>query len=227
MDCAAFDEQFASALSASSYLTAEFPVEARGIISRSCDAPNNVYLETLAKLSVHPVFSSAILTCYESIFPELVARWPTFASRAQIAAGFGRVLPAVPYLCEVAEYFLLSQPAGNSFLTSALNLSRESTRAQFCSLPASSALETLLALHRLLCFRRETFLPLVDARILYHLLHHSHRPVPYLAVRILCIYLGASDVAQERMLETYGVGRCSKRIEGQWEGREVDYWFLM
>jgi midasin len=227
MECAGFDERFLSAISLSSSLSAQLPVGARAILSRSCDATNHVYLETLSRLSIHPIFSSTILACYETLFPELVARWPTFATTAQIAVGFGRILPVVPYLVDMAEYLLQAQLEERKFLAVVLGISDGVTREEVCSLPMELVLESLLSLHRLLCFKRDTFLPLVDTTNLYHLLHHSHRAVRYIAIRVLCINLKAADAAQEKMFEKYGVGRCSEKVLGPWEGRDVDYSFLM
>jgi midasin len=227
MECAGFDERFLSAISLSSSLSAHLPVGARTILSRSCDVTNHVYLETLSQLSIHPIFSSTILACYEALFPELVARWPTFATTAQIAAGLGRILPVVPYLVDMAEYLLQSQLEEQKFLAVVLGLSDGVTHEEVCSLPTELAVESLLSLHRLLCFRRDTFLPLIDTTNLYPLLHHPHQAVRYVAVRILCIYLKAADAAQEEILEKYGVGKRAEKVLGPWEGRDVDYGFLM
>jgi len=226
MECAAFDQRFLDAVSLSSELTAALPAEAQVIVSQTCNATSNIYLDTLSRLSIHPVFCSTILACYEPLFPELVARWRTFASTAQIAAGLGRVLPVVPYLVEVAECLLLSTD-GQRFLPAALGLGSVSSGEEACALPHTAALEALLALNRLLCFKRDTFLPLVDTTTLYHLLKHTHSAVRYVAIRILCIYLKAADDAQEEVLEKYGVGRRSGAVLGPWEGRDVDYGFLM
>lgn len=228
MECAAFDERFIAAVSLDSVLSAQLPPEAHAILSRpDARSTNNVYLETLSRLSIHPIFSSTILSCYEPLFPELVARWPTFASAAQIAAGFGRILPVVPYLVEVAEFLLMSSREKAGFLAIALGLGSDATLTQVCALPTELALENLLSLYRLLCFRRDTFLPLVDTTILYHFLQHPHQAVRYVAIRVLAIYLKVADAAQEEMLEKYGVGRRGEKVSGPWEGREVDYGFLM
>lgn len=227
MECASFDQRFLSAVSQSTVLTAALPVEAQAIVSQLCDlTSSNVYLETLSRLSLHPVFCSTILACYEPLFPELVARWPTFAHTPQIAAGFARVLPVVPYLVEVAECLLLERD-GKRFLLEALGLDAECSQDEVCAVSHMVALEALLALNRLLCFKRDTFLPLVDTTTLYHLLHHGHRAVRYVAIRILCIYLKVADAAQEEMMEKYGVGRLSEAVLGPWEDRDVDYGFLM
>jgi midasin len=227
MECAAFDEQFLSKINSESRLNTLLPNEARAIIEQSYKATNDVYLETLARLSIHPVLSSTILACYAPLFPELVVRWPTFASAAQIAVGFGNVLPVVPYLVEVAEHLLLAHPDRKRSLWAEFGLSSAPTPEEVSSVRVGSALEILLALHRLLSFRRDEFLPLVDTPTLYHLLGHTHRAVRYAAVRILCIYLKAADAAQEEMLDKYGVGKNSEKVLGPWDGREVDYGFLM
>jgi len=226
MECAAFDQRFLDAIYLSFELTAALPADAQAIVSQTCSATSNVYLETLSRLSLHPVFCSTVLACYEPLFPELVARWPTFAHTARIAAGLGGILPVVPYMVELAECLLLPGER-DKFLPAALGLSDASNREEVCAVSHVAALETLLALNRLLCFKRDVFLPLVDTRILYHLLAHSHRAVRYIAIRILCIYLKAADAAQEEMLEKYGVGRRSEAVIGPWEGRDIDYGFLL
>ena len=218
MECAAFDRRF---LSAACSLPAQLPVDAQAVLSQPCLAPNAVYLDTLSRLALHPGFSSAVLTHYEPLLPELVARWPSFATAAQMAAGTARILPVVPYLVELAEHLLLSGLAEQPFLAAALGL------ADLRSLPPEPVLETLLSLNRLLCFRRDAFLPLVNPTNLYPLLGHPHRAVRYLAIRVLSIYLKAADSAQEEILQSHGVGRRSEKVLGPWEGREVDYGFLM
>lgn len=224
MECAELDRQF---LSAACSLPAQLPVEAQAVLSQPCLAANDVYLDTLSRLALHPVFSSTVLTHYEPLLPELVARWPSFATAAQMAAGTARILPVVPHLVELAEHLLLSGLGEQAFLAMALGLADGAAREDVWSLPAGLVLETLLSLNRLLCFRRDAFLPLVDPTNLYRLLGHPHRAVRYVAIRVLCIYLKAADSAQEEMLESYGVGRRSEKVLGPWEGREVDYGFLM
>ncbi|KAI5781155.1 putative midasin [Geopyxis carbonaria] len=220
MDCREFDERFAATVSASPELSAQLPSEARSILSHS-NASSNTYLDTLSRLSIHPVFSSHILVCYEPLFPELVARWRNIATPVQMAAAFGRVLPVVPYLAEMAEYFLMPKN-GEKGLLSTLNPSDLTEAAH-----ESALLEVLLALHRLLCFKREAFLPLIDAAELYQLLQHPHRPIRYVAIRILCIYLEVADAMQEDMFGKYGVGAQSENVMGVWENQEIDYGFLM
>ncbi|KAA8897801.1 hypothetical protein FN846DRAFT_910245 [Sphaerosporella brunnea] len=226
MECAAFDERFLAALNVAANLNARLPAEARAIIESPCDS--NVYLETLSRLAIHPVFSSTMLACYAPLFPELVARWPTFASPAQMAVGFGGVLPVVPYLVEVTEHLLLAHPDRKKSIWAEFRLTAAPTPEEVCSVVrVGSAMEILLSLHRLLCFKRDAFIPLIDTVTLYHLLHHSHRAVRYMVVRILCIYLKAADAAQDEMLDKYGVGRHSETVLGPWQGREVDYGFLI
>ncbi|KAA8902703.1 hypothetical protein FN846DRAFT_920132 [Sphaerosporella brunnea] len=88
-------------------------------------------------------------------------------------------------------------------------------------------MEILLSLHRLLCFKRDAFIPVIDKVTLRHLLNHSHRAVRSMVVRILCVHLKAPDAAQGEMLDKYGIGRHSETVLGPRQGCEVDYGFLI
>jgi midasin len=149
-----------------------------------------------------------------------------FASPIQLCIGLGRILPVVPHLVELAEYLLLSNLGASPFLPGALGLHVKFTPEEVCSLNADQALEILLSLHRLLSTKHETFLALLDSATLCHLRYHPHRAVRYMAVRLLCRCLKATESAREDMLQNYGVGKHSEKILGVWEGREVDYGFL-
>ena len=115
MDCSKFDQRFLS-----SPLISSLPPDAISIISSSARVDNGLYLNTLSRIAVNPNFTSLILTCYEPIFTDLVARWRGFATVEQLAAGFARVLPVVPFLVDFAEEFLLRSGPGETapgFLT--------------------------------------------------------------------------------------------------------------
>ena len=125
----------------------------------------------------------------------------------------------VPYLADMAEFFLLQTPGAEKPYF--LNITNAESASNGPATP-----EALLGLHRLLCFKRDSFLPLVDSANLYTLLQNESRPTRYLAIRILCMFLSVADAMQETLFEKHGVGRNSDAILGTWEGQEIDYGFL-
>ncbi|RPA93652.1 hypothetical protein L873DRAFT_1518806 [Choiromyces venosus 120613-1] len=227
MDCSKFDRRFLS-----SPLISSLPPDTISIISGSAQVDNGLYLDTLSRIAIDPNFTSLILTCYEPIFTDLAARWRGFAMVEQLAAGFGRVLPVMSFLVDMAEEFLLHCGPGETaseFLTSMERLSNELDSEELSTVGhGEKSLDMLLSLHRLLCFRREAFLGLVNADVLFGFTNHKYLPVRYLSLRILSIYLKAADRAQEGMFLDFGVGSTAEeKVLGLWEGREVDYGFLM
>ncbi|PWW78362.1 midasin [Tuber magnatum] len=137
----------------------------------------------------------------------------------------------MPFLADIAEEFLLCpgpDETSPEFLTTMERLSDELRSEELSAVGhGERSLDTLLSLYRLLCFRRKAFLGLVDANVLYGLVRHKCLPIRYLSVRILSIYLGAADRAQELMFSGFGVGGTTEeKVLGLWEGREVDYGFL-
>ncbi|CUS14036.1 unnamed protein product [Tuber aestivum] len=226
MDCSRFDRRFLL-----SPLIASLPPDTISIISGPTQVDNGLYLDTLSRIAVNPKFTSLILTCYEPIFADLAARWKGFATVEQLAAGFARVLPVMPFLADLAEEFLLCSGLGETspeFLTMVERLSGESCSEELPTADhGEKLLGMLLSLYRLLCFKREAFLGLVNANVLFGLVRHKYLPIRYLSIRILSIYLKATDRAQELMFVGFGVGGTTKeKVLGLWEGREVDYGFL-
>lgn len=224
MDCATFDHRLLS-----SPLASALPPDALAIISGSVQVDNALYLDTLSRVAIQPKHISLILTCYEPIFPDLVARWRSFASVENVVAGFGRVLPVIPYLSEMAEELVLHSPAKASpgLLSMGCRPSSRLSAHEVSVAPDDETLSALLSLHRLLCFKRDSFLGLVDPEKISMLLKHQNRAIRYLSIRILCIYLKASDAAQEEIFARHSVGVTDGKIMGPWEEGEVDYGVLM
>ena len=167
--------------------------------------------------------TSLILTCYEPLFPELVARWPSFASTESIAGAFGRILSLEPYLVVFAQEALRldSKP---SLLEPVSHLSNDSTQDELVSLPMEGMREILLALYRLLKFRREAFMELVKPLHLFPLLRHPNRAIRYLVIKIISIYMNVGDLQEQEMISKY-LGEDA--VLGIYEGRIVDYGFLV
>jgi midasin len=224
MDCTTFDQRLLS-----SPFVSSLPLDALAIISGSVQVDNGRYLDTLARVAIQPSCTSLILTYYEPIFPDLVARWGNFASVEKVLAGFGRVLPVIPHLSEMAEEFVLHSPALASpkFLSIISCPSLGPSVREISAASDDETLDMLLSIHRLLCFRRNSFLGLVNPENISMFLEHRSRAIRYLSVRILCIFLKASDAAQEEMFTKHSVGGADERVMGLWEGKEVDYGVLM
>lgn len=220
MDCTSFDTRLLQSPFASS-----LPKDALALLSGSIDADNQLYLNTLSRLAIFPEFTQLIFTCYEPLFPDLAARWKTFAHPEQMAAAFARVLPVAPYLAGLAEEFIMHQSMAPSdyFLAQISQLSDEQIAVVDVDL-----VDILLSFWRLLCFKREAFLRMVKVENVAPLLKHSVKVVRYMAVRVMGLILKVADAAREDMFKKYGVGNDSEEgVMGFWEGKEVDYGFLV
>lgn len=217
MDCTSFDQRLLL-----SPLASSLPSDAIALLSGTIAADSQFYLNTLSRLAITPEFTELIASCYRPLFPDIAARWRDFASLESMAIAFAKVLPVMPYLVGLAGGFLV-QPESH-FLFSISRLNDE----EVATVPAAETLNLLLALWRLLTFKRESFMKLAKMEDVAPLLKHPNRAVRYMAVRVLCLYLKAADAAKEKMFTQYGVGNDSEeKVMGVWEGKEMDYGFLV
>ena len=81
----------------------------------------------------------------------------------------------------------------------------------------------LLVLCRLLMFDNEGFGDIVTPVQLQVLLRHDRLHIRYLAIKILCVYLHASDTVLVSMV-TSNIG--DNEIVGPWEDKTIDYTFF-
>lgn len=136
----------------------------------------------------------------------------------QILAAFARILPLAPHL-SVFVRTLLQQRAAE--VSEAFSLSRATGLEEDSDGLIQSDLLTVL---RLLVFDNQNYASLVAPAQLQLFLGHSHRPTRYLAIRVLCLYLHASDATLEKMIDQYlGV---DVKVDGVWEDKTIDYSFL-
>ncbi|KAL8757568.1 MAG: hypothetical protein Q9184_004174 [Pyrenodesmia sp. 2 TL-2023] len=193
----------------------------RGTIDILRFGSNKQYLDVLARLALQPSYISAVFSSHQVLLVEICSRWleapEVNANAISILAALARILPAAPYLSPYVTRLFQLQKSGplqallSSNVTDILTISQDVVE------------EALLVLLRLLLFDNETFAYLVSPAQLQLLLSHSHRPIRYLAVRLLCLYLHASESALQEMVRKYlGEGE----ILGQWEGKEIDYIFF-
>ena len=192
------------------------PDELRGILQRS---PNPKYLDTLAALSLDPSYTPTIYATHEKIFVEISSRWlaSTHTDGLAALAAYARILPLAPHLVEHATALLKQRRSG----TLEALASQDITSLQNIS---NDHLQTiLLALCRLLMFDNTRFATWVSPAKLQMLLSHYHRHIRYLAIRILCLYLHASDAAMESMVK---MRLAEDAVEGPWDNKTIDYTFF-
>ena len=181
------------------------------------------YLDAVSTLALDPVYTSVIFVSHEDIFPEICSRWLSKFHAphqfVQILSALARILPLAPYL--------------SSYATTLLRLN-SAELAQLFGLERTTGLrddpyrplhQDLLTVFRLLVVDNDAFASVVAPTQMQILLNHSYRPIRYLAIRILCLYLHASDQFLSQMIRDY-VGDDTK-IEASWESIEIDYYFLI
>ncbi|KAF3915424.1 Midasin [Arthrobotrys entomopaga] len=183
---------------------------------------NQIYLDSLARIAVDTRLTSLVFISFESIFPDILARWTSLATPVDFAAALSKILPVAPYLVPHAEHYLLSK-GSNAFSSS--NISHTVTfspifTARLQSLSVESIQTTLLALLRLLKFNFNRFSPLARLEHIWPLLKHSSMVIRYLSLQITVLYLNVSDSAFEDLLTIY----CGEEpIIGDLEGVSLNF----
>lgn len=184
---------------------------------------NQDYIRTLANLALDSRYTSIIFSTHEGLFVEICSSWLA-ALRADspmdpviIVLALTRILPLAPHLAVYAKELLFRQRPG------ILRAFSSRSAMALVELPESCLCSLLLALFRLLIFDNEGFAGLISPAQFQILLGHHQESIRYLAIRILCLYLHASDAIMEKMIENY----CTEeKILGSWEHLNIDYAFL-
>ena len=180
---------------------------------------NGEFIDAIAHLALNQDLTTTIFTIYDSILVELCGRWLANAGVDQLSAlsAVTRVVPFRPHLKVFAKN-LLTSPRNAVIVALA---SRKATALQ--DVQSEKLHGLLLSLYRLLAFNNADFALYVSPAQLQSLLGHDSRPIRYMAIKILCSYLHASDATSIAMVERYlGTGN----IEGHWEDKIIDYAFL-
>jgi len=179
---------------------------------------NEQYLDTLSSLALRPAHTTTIFFAYEPLAPELCSRWlpkPETDDLSALAA-LASILPSAPYLSPYVRA-LLSRQRGVLGLLASLRV------MTLYELPLETLHKLLLALFRLLEFDNESFAPDVSPAQLQVLFRHDNPSIRYLAIRIMCLYLHASDAALVSMIGSYIGGG---EIPGPWEDQTIDFTFF-
>ncbi|KAI9787974.1 MAG: hypothetical protein M1835_002555 [Candelina submexicana] len=182
---------------------------------------NPQYLDALAAAALYPDLTDKLFSFYEPVFTDFCARWITSPqlSIKHLASfsAFARVLPFAPHLLAYADELVLRPQDSPLRLLS----SQHDSKPEILSDPELQ--EFLLATFRLLVFQNGIFASPISMSKLQPLLRHASRPIRYLTIRVICLYMHAADAAVQDMMQRY-LG--TKAIEGNWEGRKIDFAFL-
>lgn len=183
------------------------------------EGSNVQYLETLSALALEPAHTTSIFTTHEPAIVEILSRWLAVSEGDSLSAlaALARILPSAPH-GSVFTKVLLNQRRHAALVALA---SRKGTALQ--ELPEGQLHTILLVLFRLLSFDNEDYAEIVTPVQLQVLLRHEILHIRYLAIRILCLYLHASDAALGSMVKSY-IGE--DEIAGPWEDRVIDYTFF-
>jgi midasin len=209
MDCSAHVSALLSQAS-------DLPPELVNIIE---SAPNSTFLAAIASATLNRQYTDTIFTHLEPLFAEICARWtPSTSEFTQVLPAFGRIIPFAPHLAEYAQLFL-SQSNNDGAL-----LANSKSSANFWNTwSEDEILETLLGAFRLLVFDNKSFARCFNLSTLQDGLGHTSRPIRYLTIRVLCVYLHAADAALEEMISKYLEANA---IYGIWESKNIDFRFL-
>ena len=185
--------------------------------------PNLDYIDTLANLALDSRYTSIIFSTHHGLFVEFCSRWLTALHADSpidpviVVLALTRILPFAPHLAVYAKELLFRQRPG------ILRLFSSRSAMALVELPENCLYSLLLALFRLLIFDNEEFAALISPAQFQLLLGHHRDSVRYLAIRILCLYLHASDATMENMIKKF----CAEeKILGSWEHLTIDYAFL-
>ncbi|KAG5922809.1 hypothetical protein E4U42_005244, partial [Claviceps africana] len=169
---------------------------------------------------------------FENVFPDICARWIMSAGlsslRIRIASSFARLLPFAPYLasflrCPGGRHDFGSDERPSSSSPVQLLLS-DYDDIFLSGLDEAELLESLITLWRLLNCDFQTYSPAASVSYMQCLFTHASRPVRYLAIRIFCLLLHASDFKLEALVDCY-IGK-DEAVVGHIDGAQLDFGFL-
>ena len=184
-------------------------------------------LDAVAEAALNSALTEDIFTHFEPVFPDIVARWLLNASdggrKIQIVSAISRILPFAPYLTTFiahpgAETAHSSQP---HTLRLTLDIINEHVAT---SLSTDDLFTSLLSAWRLINFDPRKYRHLVSASLLQQLCGHDARHIRYLAIRIFCQLLNASDLKLEQLIAEH-VGK-DEAVMAQVDSEEIDLGFL-
>ena len=209
----------ASQLLADRSFVKKIPEELVYILQKGSNAQ---YLEAVSRLALDPAYTSHVFVTHEVAFVDICGRWVSnpsaFGDPLTILAALGKILPLAPHLSIFATSLLRSCSAEISQKFSVDSLTEPD------GFSSQIGQRDLLTIFRLLSFDGGKFGTIVNPAHVQLMLRKHCQPLQYLAIRVLCLFLHASNAAQEEMLQRY-IG-SSGEVSGAWETQTIDYLFL-
>ena len=190
-----------------------------GLIEVVRHGTSSQYLDALAQLALEPEFTCFVFATHASLFVEISNRWLQSLEHGHevLLAAYARVLHCAPYLHGHVSHLFKSS---KDDLLGSLK-SKDTTT--LLNKPVERLQTLLLSLFRLLQIENHTYADRVSPANLVSLLTHESTCIRYLAIRVLALYLYASDARLESMIKTH----CGQgEITGSWEGKTIDYALL-
>lgn len=189
-------------------------------------ASSTSFLDAVAAAALIPQITSQLFIHFEAVFADICARWflrsRDHGQEDQIIAAFARILPFGPHLSVFLERYIqdtsLTSHSARPFQINSLNLS------EVWQSSGKELLQPLLSFWRLLNFDKRAFGHLVPPSQIQVLFQHSWPPVRYLAVKVFCLQLSASDYKVETLLRKH-IGEDATLV-ADFDGVDVDYIFL-
>ncbi|PSR94588.1 hypothetical protein BD289DRAFT_404549 [Coniella lustricola] len=187
-------------------------------------------LDAISQAALIPRLTGRIFAHFEPVFSDICARWalntPHGDHSDSVVAAFARLLPLAPQLSVFLDHHfqrLTLLPAGSSPQaaqgTPLIDLARAAR-----TLRDEALLQKLLAVWRLLNFDGKTYAALVSPSDVQDLFSYPSDTVKYLAIRIFCFLLHASDSKLEALIQHYIPSNAP--LPGDFDGKSIDYAFL-
>ncbi|OTB08493.1 hypothetical protein M426DRAFT_7806 [Hypoxylon sp. CI-4A] len=205
-------------------LLAQLPPELLEIV---CGQTPARFLDAIASAALIPQYTGLIFAHFETIFADLCARWllkpRNGGQQDPIIAAFARILPFAPHLSVFLEQYIsetsLTHASGSPpFQINSLN--SPSTQHH----PETTLIPVLLAFWRLLNFEKGSFTQLVLPSKIQALFKHDSAPVKYLAIRVFCRQLNASESKLEELIRQHI--NEDESLVGDFDGVAINYTFL-
>lgn len=189
--------------------------------------PTNL-LEAISQAALLPRLTGRIFVHFEPVFADVAARWILNTSQGscddRIVAAFARLLPFAPNLSVLLDEYLKSRAHKPRSYSQSLVTPRLDLIDSSAHLSGDALSQRLLAVWRLLYFDKKAYASLVSPSEVQVLFSHPHGPVKYLAIRIFCLLLNASDLKLDALIRQYISEEES--LTGDLDGISIDFVFL-
>ncbi|KAI0115802.1 hypothetical protein GGR51DRAFT_555677 [Nemania sp. FL0031] len=189
------------------------------------------FLDAIAAAALIPRVTSSIFIYFEQIFADICARWLLQSRNSgqedQIIAAFARILPFAPHLSVFLERYICE--TSTVHITGTRLFTLNSLNSQHIGqISESDLLRALISFWRLLNFDKSTYGPLVQPSRVQAFFKHELASVRYLAVKVFCCQINASDLKEEELLRAHVDHKSipADLLHADVDGIRVDYAFL-